>query len=440
MTEPKGEEVAAVLTTCPGCRRPVSSDDPECPYCGIVFRKVTSRPERASRTTAEQADRAPSRPGPSKWPAFSRSFLILGVALVVAAALGAVYYFHGPCGTLKVREAAGHLRPLLQEWDDADTLASSTSRIALSAPVARLQELRCRLDEVTVPKCMQPAHASLAEAMDETIAGYLSFMLNLSEGETANRFVAARAAMERFNSELEVALDCAPFCGSEHSSSIPSTMYSAESPTTAPTPRSGEFDIEITKILAVNNISGCGQYEFEATDASHTDYVVRCTADGEKWKSYFVSLPRRTVQPFDTSLPPEIHARRRAWERQQPREANESPELPPESVRPRPPSGEPTERPPDPNTRELARVAEQQEARRREIRQERARVQPAMSAWVSAQLLPEYSRYRRLWRTSGQQRSEIFARRWSRASGSEWKQTSLMRHSSSRARILWLAR
>lgn len=147
----------------------------------------------------------------------------------------------------------------------------------------------------------------------------------------------------------------------------------------------GEFHLEITKVLAANGVRGCGQYRYEATDTQGHDYVVHCTSDGERWKSYFVSTRYRKVTPLDTGLTPEMHARRQAWEQQQ---AARSPMPEDLTIAPRLVSPETPNEPPDPNRQEISRLITEQEKRQEALQRERSLARPQLRAWVASNFLP----------------------------------------------------
>lgn len=96
---------------------------------------------------------------------------------------------------------------VLVRWDDAVKVAGTTSRIALSQPVAALQGLRRDAEQLTVPPCLDEGKVQLVQAMDKAVEGFLVFMRNeLKLGDTLARvefdtsathmaaFKAARAA------------------------------------------------------------------------------------------------------------------------------------------------------------------------------------------------------------------------------------------------------
>jgi hypothetical protein len=65
---------------------------------------------------------------------------------------------------------------LLRAWDDADAVASKTSRIALAPQVARLQEIRRAVATLQPPACAVDTHHLALAYMDRVVESYLAFM------------------------------------------------------------------------------------------------------------------------------------------------------------------------------------------------------------------------------------------------------------------------
>jgi hypothetical protein len=61
------------------------------------------------------------------------------------------------------------------EWSDAVQVASSTGRIALSAPIATLQRIRRETMAREVPECAIVAKDMLVHSMEGTVQGFLRF-------------------------------------------------------------------------------------------------------------------------------------------------------------------------------------------------------------------------------------------------------------------------
>lgn len=70
---------------------------------------------------------------------------------------------------------------IYERWGDAIRVADATSRIALSTPVATLQNIRREAQELTVAPCMDEAKTTLINSMDLTIEGFFIFMTNKDE-------------------------------------------------------------------------------------------------------------------------------------------------------------------------------------------------------------------------------------------------------------------
>src|SRR5687768_6814763 len=110
----------------------------------------------------------------------SRSHLLLiaAAAVLVIAAVAVVALVpaaQDAVGICPVRGYVAETQPILQAWDDANRLASSTPRIQLAAQIAKLQDVRRQAAGVSPYGCAAPAQAALLEMMDETIAGYTAF-------------------------------------------------------------------------------------------------------------------------------------------------------------------------------------------------------------------------------------------------------------------------
>lgn len=70
----------------------------------------------------------------------------------------------------------GVLGDVIARWDDANTLANSTSRMSLAPQIAVLQGIRREAEALNVPDCATVAHSYLIEYMNQTIDDYMVFM------------------------------------------------------------------------------------------------------------------------------------------------------------------------------------------------------------------------------------------------------------------------
>jgi hypothetical protein len=88
------------------------------------------------------------------------------------------------------------LQDITQKWNDAVKIASSTSRIALSQPVAKLQEIRREAEMVKVPGRMTDCYGHLLKHMYLTIESFLSFMQDSGSLSTIEVKMAADEFIE----------------------------------------------------------------------------------------------------------------------------------------------------------------------------------------------------------------------------------------------------
>lgn len=176
--------MGAICKNC-GYERTVADTNPEwqCPSCGAAYSKVNkpvSRPGKSGRTGR---------------------YTILIMAIIVTA-LGTDIYL-----TQKAeREKADQLRAieaLAEEWDSANRLAQSTSRIALAGPVSKLQAIQQELSNLPADKpCVADSQLLLSGYMSLIVEGYLRFMKG--ENESSSIFLEeARSSLSKYKSKLE---------------------------------------------------------------------------------------------------------------------------------------------------------------------------------------------------------------------------------------------
>lgn len=93
------------------------------------------------------------------------------------------------------------LLPILEEWEDAYDLASSSSRMALAQPIATLQEINRRLKQVEPVPCAAGVHYLFIEATESTINGFLAFMANKPDREVMAHFETASFLLDALMEE-----------------------------------------------------------------------------------------------------------------------------------------------------------------------------------------------------------------------------------------------
>lgn len=68
-----------------------------------------------------------------------------------------------------------------------------------------------------------------------------------------------------------------------------------------PGPWHDDFNMGITKALAKNQISGCGEYKYRPHKSASNEYLVYCTRDGSHWTAYLVwDLIGKVMGPYKT--------------------------------------------------------------------------------------------------------------------------------------------
>lgn len=90
---------------------------------------------------------------------------------------------------------------VVARWNDALKLASTTSRISLSGPVASLQSIKRDAEQLTVPPCLDQGRVDLVRSMSSTEKGFLVFMRNelrLGDVLAQGDFEEAAKAMDAF--------------------------------------------------------------------------------------------------------------------------------------------------------------------------------------------------------------------------------------------------
>jgi len=97
------------------------------------------------------------------------------------------------------------VNPLLQEWDDATSVAHTTSRIALSPVLSNLQAIKRRTERLEIPECFEDAHSFLITNMYYTIEGFLAFAGDADDATISQRFSLAQTNTETWLLRLKSA-------------------------------------------------------------------------------------------------------------------------------------------------------------------------------------------------------------------------------------------
>lgn len=105
------------------------------------------------------------------------------------------------CSTKDGQKVYDLMKQFAQEWDDALKLADSTPRLSLAPQIAKLQEIRRKVQAQEWPSCAQPAYTLLVQAMDQYINGFISFLGQKPEYLT--QIQQANTTYQSFMAELQ---------------------------------------------------------------------------------------------------------------------------------------------------------------------------------------------------------------------------------------------
>lgn len=171
-----------MATTCIKCgyERQATDTAPnyECPKCGVIYAKAAAKSQAITNGAAASSGKDFS--GNSQHTSKKR-FVVVIIALVgltYGSWEGYKFFLKARAEAARVERQIGidQLKAIETRWIDGYKLASSTSRIALSAPVQNLQTIARDLKSVKVSKCLAPAKALLGEILDISTDGFMEFM------------------------------------------------------------------------------------------------------------------------------------------------------------------------------------------------------------------------------------------------------------------------
>ena len=90
------------------------------------------------------------------------------------------------------------VEPLLEEWDDAVSVANQTPRMGLPNVIPNLQEIKRRASDLEIDECFVDAHSFLIKYMEYTIEAFLAFMSQESDSVVQGKFSLAETNFETY--------------------------------------------------------------------------------------------------------------------------------------------------------------------------------------------------------------------------------------------------
>jgi hypothetical protein len=122
--------------------------------------------------------------------------LVLLVILAIPAAI--FYQEQSICKISGGKPAYKELDSIVAEWDDAVTLAESTSRMALPSQISTMQAIKRDLDDIEWNECSSKAVDLLRNSMQATIEGFVLFLADEDESDIQEKWEASLSAQAAY--------------------------------------------------------------------------------------------------------------------------------------------------------------------------------------------------------------------------------------------------
>lgn len=128
-------------------------------------------------------------------------YAVIGViGILLIGRIGSLLLNRDPyiCSEKQREQVISTFDPIISSWDDANSLASSTSRINLTTPVSNLQNIQRQVRELEILECAQPVKDKFLDMSQETINSYLLFMRDESDSIVQGSFISAEVEQDYF--------------------------------------------------------------------------------------------------------------------------------------------------------------------------------------------------------------------------------------------------
>lgn len=104
------------------------------------------------------------------------------------------------------------LNQLMINFDDLDNIAGATSRINLTDPILKMQEIKQQFQQTTGPKCTNTASYYFVTYMNKDIDAFLAFSTQAPDAEVTKQLKDAQDFRDLTVSEITNVQRCMPNC------------------------------------------------------------------------------------------------------------------------------------------------------------------------------------------------------------------------------------